>query len=178
MSKPSVYLLIRSSIDMNIKCVAYLTWMDFYFIVPFSFGYLMMFRLVFCLANTDSKGMSELSSLLYVYVWAAFRWKIIYIYTKTSSVKYKDNYLFILMQAYINIQEYNSTLEETKTLINPPIASQATLSSDVVGSDCISVNFLHSRNACVLQTNLISFQIYVVSVHILPLLLLSFPSLL
>ena len=41
--------------------------------------------------------------LLYVYVWAAFRWKIIYIYTKTSSVKYKDNYLFILMQAYINI---------------------------------------------------------------------------
>ena len=41
--------------------------------------------------------------LLYVYVCEAFRWKIIYIYTKTSSVKYKDNYLFILMQAYINI---------------------------------------------------------------------------
>ena len=53
--------------------------------------------------NADSKGMSELSSLLYVYVCEAFRWKIIYIYTKTSSVKYKDNYLFILMQSYINI---------------------------------------------------------------------------
>ena len=50
--------------------------------------------------------------------------------------------------SYINIQEYNSTLEETKTLINPPIASQATLSSDVVGSDCISVvpKLFHSRN--------------------------------
>ena len=81
--------------------------------------------------------------------------------------------------SYINIQEYNSTLEETKTLINPPIASQATPSSDVVGSDCISVNFLHSRNACVLQINLISFQIYVASVHILPFsFLLSFTSLL
>ena len=65
----------------------------------------MMFRsLHFSLeTNADSKGMSELSSLLYVYVCEAFRWKIIYIYTKTSSVKYKDNYLFILMQAYINI---------------------------------------------------------------------------
>ena len=54
------------------------------------------------------------------------------------------------MQAYINIQEYNSTLEETKTLINPPIASQATLISDVEGSDCISVvlvpKLFHSRN--------------------------------
>ena len=52
------------------------------------------------------------------------------------------------MQAYINIYEYNSTLEETKTLINPPIAAQATPSSDVVGSDCISVvpKLFHSRN--------------------------------
>ena len=79
--------------------------------------------------------------------------------------------------SYINIQEYNSTLEETKTLINPPIAAQATPSSDVVGSDCISVKLLHSRNTCVLQTNLISFQIYVVSVHILPFfVVIEFPE--
>ena len=58
------------------------------------------------------------------------------------------NLFTMVSKQYINIQEYNSTLEETKTLINPPIASQATPSSDVVGSDCISVvpKLFHSRN--------------------------------
>ena len=72
MSKPSVYLLIRSSIDMNIMCVAYLM---IHYVDGLVFQSSVLFWifddvpfLVFCLANTDSKGMSELSSLLYVYV--------------------------------------------------------------------------------------------------------------
>ena len=41
----------------------------------------------------------------------------------------------------------------------------------------VSVKLLHSRNTSVLQTNLISFQIYVVSVHILPFfVVIEFPG--